>query len=274
MKVKEKRKFYTCKYDRPFKEVFLNPKNKDLLKALLELVLEEGINKIEIRGTELISGNIEIRDKRVDALVYTKDKKIEIEINSENRDYIRPRNMSYICNMYQSHTLRGEEYNEETDIVQINFTYGLGEKERKRRKYKVKEEEGKDYVKNFKIYEINMDYYKKIWYDKNKEEINKNKYIVMLDLNKEELRKMPKDNIVDKYINKVTIVNDNPEFQEYMSKEEDERKTKNSLLTEARKEGISTRNLEIAKNMIKKNIDDEVIVDVTGLSIEEINRLK
>ena len=49
---------------------------------------------------------------------------------------------------------------------------------------------------------------------------------------------MPKDNIVDKYINNVTIVNDNPEFQEYMSKEEDERKTKNSLLTEARKEGL------------------------------------
>ena len=147
MKVKEKRKFYTCKYDRPFKEVFLNPRNKDLLKALLELVLEEEINKIEIRGTELISGNIEIRDKRVDALVYTKDKKIEIEINSENRDYIRPRNMSYICNMYQSHTLRGEEYNEETDIVQINFTYGLGEKERKRRKYKVKDEEGKGICK-------------------------------------------------------------------------------------------------------------------------------
>lgn len=274
MKVKEKRKFYTCKYDRPFKEVFLNPRNKDLLKALLELVLEEEINKIEIRGTELISGNIEIRDKRVDALVYTKDKKIEIEINSENRDYIRPRNMSYICNMYQSHTLRGEEYNEETDIVQINFTYGLGEKERKRRKYKVKDEEGKDYVKNFKIYEINMDYYKKIWYDKNKEEINKNKYIVMLDLNKEELRKMPKDNIVDKYINKVTIVNDNPEFQEYMSKEEDERKTKNSLLTEARKEGISTRNLEIAKNLILMGMSVEDIERATSLSIEEINKLK
>ena len=136
----------------------------------------------------------------------------------------------------------------------------------------------KEYVKNFKIYEINMDYYKKIWYDKNKEEINKNKYIVMLDLNKEELRKMPKDNIVDKYINKVTIVNDNPEFQEYMSKEEDERKTKNSLLTEARKEGIeegiSTRNLEIAKNLILMGMSVEDIEKATSLSIEEINKLK
>ena len=30
--------------------------------------------------------------------------------------------MAYLCNIYQSHTLRGEEYNEDTDIIQINFT--------------------------------------------------------------------------------------------------------------------------------------------------------
>ncbi len=282
MSIIKYKRFYTCRFDRPFKEVFLNPKNKDLLKALLELVLEIKIDRIEIRSTELLSGNIGVKDKRVDALVYAGDKKIEIEINSENRDYVRPRNMAYLCNIYQSHTLRGEEYNEDTDIIQINFTYGLGEKKEAKRGYKVRDKEGKEYVKNFKIYEINMDYYKKIWYDKNEDEIEKNKYIVMLDLDKEELEKMPKDKIVDKYITNVTIVNDDPEFQEYMSKEEDERKIKNSLLTEAREEGINlgiekginSRNTEIAQNMIKKNIDIEVISDVTGLEIDKINKLK
>ena len=282
MSIIKYKRFYTYRFDRPFKEVFLNPKNKDLLKALLELVLEIKIDRIKIRSTELLSGNIEVKDKRVDALVYAGDKKIQIEINSENRDYVRPRNMAYLCNIYQSHTLRGKEYNEDTDIIQINFTYGLGEKKEAKREYKVRDKEGKEYVKNFKIYEINMDYYKKIWYDKNEDEIEKNKYIVMLDLDKEELEKMPKDKIVDKYITNVTIVNDDPEFQEYMSKEEDERKIKNSLLTEAREEGINlgiekginSRNTEIAQNMIKKNIDIEVISDVTGLEIDKINKLK
>ena len=32
--------FYTCKNDRAFKEVFLNPNNGDLLKALLEFILK------------------------------------------------------------------------------------------------------------------------------------------------------------------------------------------------------------------------------------------
>ena len=45
----------------------------------------------------------------------------------------------------------------------------------------------------------------------------------MLDLDKNELKSMPKDKIVDKYITNVTIENDNPEFQKYMS-EEDKKK--------------------------------------------------
>lgn len=188
MSIIKYKRFFTCRFDRPFKEVFLNSKNKDLLKALLELVLEIKIDRIKIRSIELLSGNIEVKDKRVDALVYAGDKKIEIEINSENRDYVRPRNMAYLCNIYQSHTLRVEEYNEDTDIIQINFTYGLGEKKEAKREYKVRDKEVKEYVKNFKIYEINMDYYKKIWYDKNEDE----------------LEKMSKDKIVDKYITNVT----------------------------------------------------------------------
>ena len=35
-----KKEFYTCKNDRAFKEVFLNPNNSDLLKALPEFILK------------------------------------------------------------------------------------------------------------------------------------------------------------------------------------------------------------------------------------------
>ena len=93
---------------------------------------------------------------------------------------------------------------------------------------------------------------------------------------------MPKDDIVDKYITNVTIVNDNPEFQKYMSEEEDKRKIQNSLLSEARENGIndgiskgvSQEKVSIAKNMLNKNMSIEDISDITGLSVEEINKLK
>ena len=129
------------------------------------------------------------------------------------------------------------------------------------------------YVKNFIIYEINMDYYDKIWYSKNEDEIKKNQYMIMLDLDKKELKSMPKDKIVDKYITNVTIVNDDPEFQKYMSEEEDKKKIQNSLLSEAKEEGISQEKISIAKNMLNKNMSIEDISDITGLSIEEINKL-
>ena len=277
-----KKEFYTCKNDRAFKEVFLNPNNSDLLKALLEFILKIKIDKLEIKKTELISGNVNIKDKRVDALVYTGNKKIDIEINSQYEKYLNPRNTAYICNTYQSHTLVGKEYNQQTDIAQVNLTWGLGAEEDIMTKYMIMSENGKLFVKNFIIYEINMDYYNKLWYSKNEDEIKKNLYLIMLDLDKKELENMPKDKIVDKYITNVTIVNDNPEFQKYMSEEEDKKKIQNSLLSEAKEtgytsginDGISKEKVSIAKNMLNKNISIEDISDITGLSIEEIENIK
>ena len=281
--------FYTCRNDRAFKEVFLKPDNSDLLKALLEFILKIKIDKLEIKKTELLSGNVNIKDKRVDAIVHTGNKKIEIEINSQNKDYLHTRSTAYICNIYQSNASVGDTYNEDTDIIQVNLTWGLGKNNDEMKIYKIMNEKGELYVKNFIIYEINMDYYDKIWYSKNEEEIKKNQYMIMLDLDKKELKNMPKDKIVDKYITNVTIVNDDPEFQKYMSEEEDKRKIQNSLLSEAKEEGISQgytsgindgiskgenkKSIEIAKNMLNKNMSIEDISDITCLSIEEINKL-
>ena len=277
--------FYTCKNDRAFKEVFLKPDNSDLLKALLEFILKIKIDKLEIKKTELLSGNVNIKDKRVDAIVHTGNKKIEIEINSQNKDYLHTRSTAYICNIYQSNASVGDTYNEDTDIIQVNLTWGLGRNNDEMKIYKIMNEKGELYVKNFIIYEINMDYYDKIWYSKNEDEIKKNQYMIMLDLDKKELKNMPKDKIVDKYITNVTIVNDDPEFQKYMSEEEDKRKIQNSLLSEAKEEGISqgisqgyTSGIndgikQTAKNLLSMNMPIEDISKATGLSIEEIKKI-
>ena len=282
--------FYTCRNDRAFKEVFLNPDNSDLLKALLEFILKIKIDKLEIKKTELLSGNVNIKDKRVDAIVHTGNKKIEIEINSQNKDYLHTRSTAYICNIYQSNANVGDTYNEDTDIIQVNLTWGLGKNNEEMKIYKIMNEKGELYVKNFIIYEINMDYYDKIWYSKNEEEIKKNQYMIMLDLDKKELKNMPKDKIVDKYITNVTIVNDDPEFQKYMSEEEDKKKIQNSLLSEAKEEGIeqgytsgindgiskgvSQEKVSIAKNLLSMNMPLGDISKATGLSIENLNELK
>ena len=99
----------------------------------------------------------------------------------------------------------------------------------------------------------------------------------MLDLDKKELENITKDKIVDKYITNVTIGNDDPEFQKYMREEEEKRKIHNSLLSEAREngfnDGISQEKVNIAKNMLNKNMSIEDISEIIGLSIEEIKNI-
>lgn len=59
-------------------------------------------------------------------------------------------------------------------------------------------------VKVFTIYEYNMDYLMKMWYSKNEKQIDKYKYIIMMDLDKENLSELSrKDRMVDKYMEEV-----------------------------------------------------------------------
>ena len=241
----EEKVFYTCKNDRAFKEVFMKEENKDLLIALLESILDIKIEELKYLNLEKNVDNINIKKKYFDLHVRTKNENIQIEVNPSVSKYTRPRNVSYICDTYSHEVLKGDNYNEESKIVQINFTYGLMNSNKyyedvAYRMYKIQDEEGKKYVENFTIYEYNMDYLMKVWYSKNEKEIAKYKYIIMMDLKKEELEKLSKkDRVIDKYMEEVVRVNEDPEFHQYMSWEEDQRKIQNSLREEYREEGLA-----------------------------------
>ena len=282
-------KFYTCKYDRPFKEVMLNKNNEDLLKWYMEDILKVKIESMEVNTIEMESRNIHVRRKYADVILNTDVGKIEIEVNACNENYVKPRNMSYLCNIYSNHTLIGSDYSEDVPIIQINFSYGLKDKE-KIREYKIQDDSRKEYVKNFTIYEINMEYYKEIWDNGNEEEIEKNKYYIMLDLEEKDLKKISKkDRMVEKYMEDIVKVNSNPEFQAFMTYEEDQEKIYNSRMRAATEKGLKEgleqglqqgleqgrqeSCIEIAKNMKEIGISLEDIVKVTSLSLEEVEKL-
>lgn len=186
--------------------------------------------------------------------------------------------MAYMCNFYERNYLSGKEYIDNIDFIQINLTYGIKDK-KIIRKYNVMDEEGKLYVKNFIICEINMDKIMSFWYDKEKEEIDKFKHLIMLNLNLEELNILSKnDKVVKRYMQRLERVNNDPKFQSYMSYEEDQRKIRNTELLEAReeglKEGLKEQAIAIAKNLINIGMPLLDISKATGLSIEKIEKLK
>ena len=137
----------------------------------------------------------------------------------------------------------------------------------------MRDEEGKEYIKNCIIYEINMDKYKEILYNKNKEEIEKNKYILMLDMNLEELEKYKEDKVVKEYMEKMERLNQSPMFINWITKEKDEEMIRNTQLFRAEEKGREQANLEIAQKMINEKVDIHVVSKVTGLSINEIKKL-
>ena len=82
--------------------------------------------KIEIEKilpTELIVSNNIIKSKRVDALILTTNKKIEIEINASINEYVYIRNAAYICNVYFTNALDGNVYVKNLLIMEINMEY-------------------------------------------------------------------------------------------------------------------------------------------------------
>ncbi len=276
----ETKPFYTCKYDKAFKEIMMKEENFEILKKVLESILEVTIEKIELQPLHIPTGNIHLKGKEVDLLVVTNQGKIEVEVNTYYNDYVRVRNFSYITNIYNNQVTVGDKYSEDTNVIQINLNYGIPDT-KYRRIYKVRDEEGKEYIKNFYIYEINMEKLKKIWYDKNELEIEKNKYLLMLDMEIKDIKKLPKDKVVKEYMEKIEKLNNDPMFINWITKEKDEQMIKNTQLYNATQEGINIgisqglqkRNIEIAKTLLKKNIDIEDIIDITGLPKEEIEKL-
>ncbi len=73
-------------------------------------------------------------------------------------------------------------------------------------------------------------------------------------------------------------MNSDEKFTWFLTEEEDAEKVHNTLMLNAREEGyesgVEQNKLGIAKNMLKENIDIEIISKVTGLTKEEIKELQ
>ena len=126
-----------------------------------------------------------------------------------------------------------------------------------------------------------MKNYMNLWYFNDEKEIEKYKYIIMLDLKKNDLEKLSKkDKVVIRYMEEIERINEDSDFYEYMSAEEDNRKIENSLrsqwkregleegLQEGLKQGKKETTKEFAHKMEEKGIDKKTIYEITGINLE------
>ena len=244
--------FYTAKNDNVFKSIFCDEHDTFLLKTLIERCLKIKIKLLEIHSPERIKENIYAKGQRLDVLVKADDKLINIEYGEEVKV--------------------GESYFDMNDVIQINFTWGLPKKHPVLGEYPpIDSNTGIKFVDNFNIYEYNMDKIKELWYSGDKEY----EFLAIFDFDKEELKKVGSgDKYMTEFKKKVESLNNNARYKEFLSAEEDAKKTNNTFKEIGRREGVEERNIEIARNLLKENVDMEIISKATGLTLEEIKKLE
>ena len=286
-------KFYKACNDKCFKCIFQDPRNQDLLSVLIEEVTGYKYKNMNYSNVEK-NINMYIKRKYLDMNLDSKDAIVNIEVNRFNRNYIRPRNTSFICDCYSNNVLVNGKYTEDKRIIQINFSYGI-KGDFPIKKYMIlntNRNDQKPRVKNFKIYEVNMDYIMKYWYNRNKQDVNlkiiEYRYFIMLSLNLnelEELYEITKDERICDFMKELESVNTLPEFRQFITEEQDKEFILNTVRYEGEKigeargekigeqKGILKSKLETATNMLKEKFSIEMISKITGLSSAEIKNI-
>mgnify|MGYP006371673689 CR=1 FL=1 len=217
---------------------------------------------------------------------------INVEINNHPHSGVNERNLAYLSNLYVRNVDMSNDYTKTKKCIQLNLTSGKKDIDL-RSEYALLKRNSKEeiiYSKNFIIYEISVDLALKSYYNNDIEVINKYKPVIMLALDREELEKLSMgDERVMEYRKRVEKLNDDENFIQFMSAEEDQKKTENTLRNiveeqsaeleekkyelEEKSNELSNIKHDTAKKMKSENIDIETISRVTGLNIEEIQNL-
>ena len=289
----ETQEFIKASNDSVFKKVFGDEKNRDILEKLIEETLKRKVKVKELLMQDVPKESIEEKDKTLDVLVLSDGEKINIELNIGTYDGLYNRNACYIFGKYVGSVRPGGSYKEMDNFIQINLTSGLSKNKKVVSKYELIDIETKErFIKNLTIYEFNLDKIKEMCYNEGKEEY---KILATLMCDKEELHDICKgDKVLEKLESEVVRMNEDDQIRENLLAIENAKRVHATLMQNAKEEGLEEgraegleegtkigieqgskqEKIEIAKNMLKENMDINMISKITDLTKEEIESFK
>ena len=284
-KNKTKDVFYGFNYDKMFKAIFVgfNEDRTHLLCELLSECLDIKIDKIiKFIPVKLNVRQKSERSKRLDLIVEAEGRKINLELNSSYSEITKVRNFSF-CSQK---TLVSEAYDTVSEFIHISLNYKVKPSDPLITCYTFYDKNYKKELDNrFKYYEINVEKFAKLWYDKDMKIAREKPLLTMLGIkNEEDLEKYCSEvnnSSVKESVDKLKRLNKDDVFIYDITPEEEEKYIKNTVKNIARREGreegltegkIETQR-EITKNLLKENIPIEKIVAITGSSEEEIRNI-
>ena len=262
-------------YDRAFKS-FANLYSKELVDFIINLC------KLNMECNNYILINNEIttfyKDDKlmVTDLVYKLNDNtfLNIELNTSKSKYLMYKNLLYIYKIILSNQYIGEKYKEIT-VIQVNFDlYSFKDMDKVKNVIKVMNKDNlKEYLNTFTIFHFELD---KAWnneYNVSEEGI---RFLRMLSSESKILNKYLAGNnlflkkvadFMEEYSNNINnlLYYDKKELDDYIRESE---------LNDSYNSGKFEEKNEIATKMLIKNKTIEEISDITGLTKEEILKLK
>ncbi len=276
-----------------FKEVMTHPSNRDALIDFLKTVM--GIEESVIRDNlvveyESILNKTRVKDKslRGDVIIKFSNYYINLENYSMFDENSLRKSMSYIMRIYSTQLDRGQKYNEIKKVIQINII----EKNEtgyfpkfKNHIYLTNENDNKKIVpEEFYMKVYNLDKIKNEPYNELNNEKRWMLFIGAKDAKtrkkiakgKELLEKM--DEFAEMYVNDEKTKELYGKWGEYIALEKGKKEGIKQGIEKGQKEGIKQgaeqEKIEIAKKLLQMKMTINDIMNITGLSKKELEKLK
>lgn len=277
-------------YDCIFKAIMLDPENRDYLKEIIHYVTGISLNELENIQVENIEHMINHKkDKKMqsDIIVSVGNRILNIEMNKDYYPGVFNKNNAYLQKIGASLYLTNRNYLETKQIIQINFdnfSYFKGNQEIY--KFLYKEEKSNIILPENTIkYHVDLEYIFNKCYNKPVENLSKFErccLLLMAETKEFALKIAGNDKIMKKVYEKLENLNSDEQIIGLYDAEKEEERIRQTQILGAERKGIekgikqghSEKTIEIAKNMLKDNVDILNISKYTKLSIEEIESLK
>ena len=262
-------------YDRAFKS-FANLYSKELVDFIINLCkLNMECNNYNLINNEITTFYKDDKLMVTDLVYKLNDNSfLNIELNTSKSKYLMYKNLLYIYKIILSNQYIGEKYKEIT-VIQVNFDlYSFKDMDKVKNVIKVMNKDNlKEYLNIFTIFHFELD---KAWNSKYNVSEEGIRFLRMLSSESKILNKYLAGNnlflkkvadFMEEYSNNINnlLYYDKKELDDYIRESE---------LNDSYNSGKFEEKNEIATKMLIKNKPIEEISDITGLTREEILKLK
>ena len=244
------------------------------LSYFIDVEYEDILNNICLAKNEL--DKIEENDKgeRCDYVALLSDTSLNIEVNNNSSLEVLERNMEYAHRLYSKKIRRGEENYQYTQVIQFNLNnFAFKGNDKIADIYTVTNDDNIGLSNKLIFVQIYVPNLRKKWYTKGIKSLSEEeKYILALvEMDLDKLNDLGGENIMDEYVKEAEEVSFEGGVGEAYDKEW---ALRDQGYREGMSQGKSKEKIEIAKNLLKNNVDISVIASSTGLTEDEINSLK